>query len=266
MTRRIRMILGTLVAMAAAVAPLHADLRYTMKIDAPASTAPAAAPASPLMAQLGRSIAGVLAPEGGLEVTVTIGEQGSRVEYSKAYTVVPAGGSTLMRPDGSIIVIDPSTKTFWRMDRPQLPEGIPGPEVTVTRTGETAVVAGVPTERATLTIRVPLRAPAGTNVPAGMPTELQMSGEAWLADRYASYARMSAGLSGMTGFGLEKIAAEGLPMRSILRSEMFGDRQIESTVTGISEITAPAGTFEVPAGYSEVPPPATLPGLAHRPQ
>jgi hypothetical protein len=72
------------------------------------------------------------------------------------------------------------------------------------------------------------------------------------------YARLSMGMTGFSSFGLEKLAAEGLPMRSVLRGEMFGDRQIESLVTAISEAAVPSSAFEIPAGYTEVPPPTGL--------
>jgi hypothetical protein len=252
-----------LVAVAVSTAPLAADLRYTMRVESRQSTEPPATPASPLMAMLGGMVASTMAPPGGLEITIIVGEQGSRVEYSQAYTVVPAGGVTLVRPDGSIVVIDPTAKTYWRLNKPDL-SGIKA-DVTVTRTGQRSTMAGVPTERATLDIRVPLPVPAGTQLPPGIPTELRVSGEAWIADQYKQYSRMSVGLAGALSFGLEKIAAEGLPMKSVMRGEMFGDQQIESSITAIGELTAPPGTFDIPAGFTEVKPPSGMPGLPGMP-
>jgi hypothetical protein len=47
-------------------------------------------------------------------------------------------------------------------------------------------------------------------------------------------------------------------MRSILRGELLGNQQIESTVTSVAEAAVPASLFEIPAGFTEVPPPSGL--------
>jgi hypothetical protein len=247
---------GVLLAL---TAPVGAELRYTMKIESQKNTEPLTTPPNPLMAMLGGLLASTMAPAGGLEITVTIGEQGSRVEYNKAYLVVPAGGITLVRADGSMVVLDPASKTYWRMSRPDL--SMVKPEVSMTRTGQKATFAGVEAERATVAIKVPLPLPAGSQVPPGLPTEVVINGEAWIADQYKNYAKMSAGLAGLISLGLEKFAGEGLPMKSILRGEMFGDQQIESLITSIGEVTVPPGSYDIPAGFTEVPAPSGLPGL-----
>lgn len=241
----------------ALTAPLGAELRYTMKIESQKNTEPVTTASNPLMAMIAGLLSSTLAPAGGLEITVTMGEQGSRVEYDKAYLVVPAGGVTLVRPDGSMVVLDPASKTYWRMARPDL--SMVKPEVSVTRTGQKSTFAGVEAERATLAIKVPLPLPAGSQVPPGLPTEFVVNGEAWIADQYKNYAKMSAGLAGLISLGLEKLASEGLPMKSVLRGEMFGDQQIESVITSIGEVTLPPGSYEIPAGFTEVPAPTGLP-------
>ena len=49
----------------------------------------------------------------------------------------------------------------------------------------------------------------------------------------------------------------GMPGGIVLRQTMrLGGVDIRSVVTEIAEVEAPAGTFEIPAGYKEVPPPA----------
>lgn len=260
----LRTVLAVTLLTGALVAPLDAELRYTMKIESQKSTEPLTTPPSPLMAMLGGMVAGTMAPAGGLEITVTMGERGSRVEYDKAYTIVPAGGVTLVRPDGSMLVIDPAAKTFWKIAKPDL--SAIKPEVTVTRTGQRAMMAGVDSERVTIAITVPLPVPPGTQLPPGIPPRFQVNGEAWIADKYKDYARMSAGLSGMMALGLEKLAGEGLPMKSVIRGEMFGDQQIESTITSIAEVAVPAGTFDVPADYKEVAAPTTMPGMPQMPR
>jgi hypothetical protein len=61
--------------------------------------------------------------------------------------------------------------------------------------------------------------------------------------------------STMGAMGLEQMMAIGLPVRSIMRSELFGGKEVESIVTAIAEVTVPASTFEIPAGFTEVPAP-----------
>jgi hypothetical protein len=240
-------------------APARAQLRYTLKIESQKSSEPPVAPAHPLLAILGGMIASTLAPVGGLEIVITTGERGSRVEYSQAYTVVPAGGIALLRPDGSITVIDPSAKTYWRMAKPDL--SMIKPDFTITRTGERATIAGLDTERARLDIKVPLPVPPGTELPPGIPSTLVVTGETWLADRYKEYANLTSLLGGMISLGLERLSSEGLPMKSVLRGDMFGDQQVVSTITSIGEVTVASSHFEIPLGFAEVPPPTSVPGL-----
>jgi len=258
MTSPVRSFASALVLTVTLAAPLQADLKYTMKIETQKTTGSIVEASSPIVTMLGAVVAAAMAPEGGLELTVTMGEAGSRVEYSRAYSIVPAGGVTLLRPGGGMIVLDPAQRTYWRMDRPDMDGLIPTPAVTVVRTGEMATIAGIRSERVTLEIRVPL--PAG-QLPAGLPAEVVIAGEAWLAEQYQAFARQSIEIAGLSSIGLEQLAAGGLPMRSILRGEMFGDRQIESVVTAISEAPAPASTFEIPSGYTEVAPPTGLASL-----
>jgi hypothetical protein len=240
--------------------PARAELRYTMKIESQKNTQPTTTPPNPLMAMIGGIVATTLAPAGGLEITVTMGDRGSRVEYNQAYTVVPAGGITLVRPDGAIVVIDPATKTYWRMAKPDL--SMVKADVTIARTGERSTVLGVAAERATFDVKVPLPVPAGTQLPPGIPSSLLVNGEVWVADQYKEYAKMTAGLAGIMSLGLERLSSEGLPMKSVLRGEMFGDQQIASTITSIGEVSVPATAYEVPAGFMEVQPPTSLPGLS----
>jgi hypothetical protein len=241
-------------------APLGADLKYKMRIEAQRSSVPASAPAHPMLTVIGGIVVDAMAPAGGLEITVAMSERGSRVEYNKAYTVVPAGGVTLMRPDGNMIVLDPSNRTYWRMARPEVGAGMPTPHVMLRRTGEFEVLAGVRSERAALEIRVPLPIPAD-QLPPGVPAEVMLEGEAWVADQFKEYSALSASVTGMASLGLDTLAAEGLPMWTVLRGEIFGDRQVESRVTDISEAELPASAFEIPEGYTEVAPPAVFAGM-----
>jgi hypothetical protein len=240
--------------------PLHADLKYTMTIDMHASSVPVPAPASPVTAMLGRAIVSRMAPSGAVHTTVFVSDAGTRVEYGQAYLIIPAGGVTIARPDGTLVVLDPAHKTYWKTAVSTMAASGLKPEVTVHRTGEHSKIAGVDAERATLAIRVPLPIPPGAKMPAGLPTELSMSGDAWLSNRYKAYMRSATGLSGGMGLlGTETLASEGFVMKSILRGDVFGGEELEAVVTSIGETKAPAGAFDIPAGYTEVSAPVALP-------
>jgi hypothetical protein len=251
-----RRLVAALVLVAAIVAPLRADLKYTMKIEARPSTVPAEAPANPLFAMVGGFVLGMIAPPGGVEMTTTVGTNGARIEYSKAYTVVPAGGALLVSPDGSITVIDPATKTYWKTTKAESSAAMANisAQVDIKATGTSATVAGVQAQRSTISIKVPLPMGAGMQMP-GMPTDLAVSGEVWLTDKYKNYSPMTAGIAGgLNALGFDKLSAAGFPMRTIMRSDLFAGQEIESVVTSLSEVTAPASTYQVPAGYKEVQP------------
>jgi hypothetical protein len=47
-----------------------------------------------------------------------------------------------------------------------------------------------------------------------------------------------------------------------MRGELLGNRQIESTVTNVAEVAVPASLFEIPAGFTEVPPPAGMSAMS----
>lgn len=247
---------AALVLLVATAVPAAAELRYTMTI-ATRPVSGAATPADPVAGRAGEAVLGMLAQADGLELTVTVGEPGTRVDYSRAYLIVPAGGSTIVRPDGSMVVIDPAARTYWRMARPEMaPARAQAPEVSLVRTGEAATVAGTRAERATMRIRVPLPASGGDG-PAGAPTEFILSGEVWLADGYRAYARMGNGPMAASVPGLDALASDGLVVRSILRGALLGAREIESVVTSLAEVDVAPALFEVPSGFTEVPPPAT---------
>ena len=199
-------------------------------------------------------------------MTTTIGERASRFEYDKAYTIIPAGGVLLVATDGTMTVLNPAERTYWKMSKPAgLGANAAAPVVKVDRTGAFETIAGVRAERATIDIRVPLPLPPGMQMP-GLPADVAVSGETWLADQFKKYAAMSASVTSMMGsLGPDALTAAGFPMRSIMRSELFGNQEIESVVTSIGEVTSPAGTFDVPSGFKEVaPPPLGIPGTSSK--
>ncbi|MCC7009266.1 MAG: hypothetical protein IT184_10645 [Acidobacteria bacterium] len=261
-----RGISAALVLGALSVAPLRADLQYTLKTEAHASTVKPAAAPNPLFTMLSSLVLGMIAPPGGTEMTVTVGDRGTRVDYPRAFAIVPAGGAVIVRPDGSTIVVNPPARTFWKAPKLDGTAGGITPDVRVQRTGTFATIAGVRAEHADVEIRMPL--PAGGAALPGLPAELTMAGDAWFSDAHKRYARPSGALSALAGsLGIDGVANAGFLMRSVLRSELFGPQELESVVTAIREVDVPADTFEVPAGFTEVPPPAfgvggMLPGAA----
>jgi hypothetical protein len=248
-----KQVCATALMVCALASPARAELKYTMRIESRPS-AVTTTPANPRLTALAENVVQSLAPAGGLELTVTVGERGTRVDYLRRFLAVPAGGSTIVRPDGSMVVIDQTARTYWQMARPALTAGAT-PAVTVRRTGESSTIAGTQTERVTIEIRVPLPAEAQS----GLPAEASLTGEAWLSSRYRQYGRLAHGVAGASAVGLDALAAEGFVMRSILRGDLLGDREVESVVTSLEESAVPASLFEVPAGFTEVAPPSRLP-------
>jgi hypothetical protein len=242
---------------------LSADLKYTMTVTARPSTVAATEPTNPILGLLGPMVVNTIAPPGGVQVTTTIGARASRFEYDKGYTIIPAGGVLIVTTDGTFTVLNPAERTYWKLAKPAgLGANAVAPVVKVERTGSFETIAGVRAERATIDIRMPLPLPPGTQMP-GLPSDVAVTGETWLADQYKKYAAMSAGVTSVMGsLGPDAVAAAGFPMRSIMRSELFGGQEIESIVTSISEADSVPGAFDVPSDYKEVPPPRFgMPGM-----
>src|SRR5262245_49167914 len=99
-----RRVAAIVLALNCSLISLSADLKYTMTVTARPSSVTAAAPANPILGILAPIVVNTIAPPGGVEVTTIIGERGSRFEYNKAYTVIPAGGAMIVTTDGMITV------------------------------------------------------------------------------------------------------------------------------------------------------------------
>lgn len=251
-----RRLLAATGLMAVLVAPLRADLKYTMQVEARPSTVQSDAPVNPLFAMVGGFVLSMIAPPGGIEMTTIVGTNGARIEYSKAYTMVPAGGALLVSPDGTVTVVDPATKTYWKTTRTDAAAATASmnAQVSITPTGSADTIAGVRAERSAIAIKVALPVASGMQMP-GMPTELAVTGDVWLTDKYKNYSPMTAGIAGgLNALGFDKMSAAGFPMRTIMRSDLFAGQEIVSVVTSLGEVTVPASTFQVPAGYKEVQP------------
>ena len=243
-----------LAAGACSQAPVH--LQYKSRMQMQPSTAGASS--DPVLEAIGRSVGDMVLPGGSVEMTTTVGEYGIRLEWDRALPGIPAGAAMIYNAaDGTSVVINPESKTFWRVPASAVADLFPTeakPQVTTAKTGEKETIAGVPSERMTFEIRMPLPAPPGQPRPPGMPAEVTMSGEAWVAPQYTRYLGAAAKLPAMNALGMDTLAQHGLQMRQILRSPVFGARQLETLVTSVSETRVPQDRFQIPAGFTETAP------------
>jgi hypothetical protein len=258
-----RRLLTALFVIAAIGTPVRAELKYTARMELRAAAVPSTTPPDPLMAMLGSLITDMMVPAGGMEITGVVGEKGARIEFSKAYLTIPAGAVGLVRPDGSMVLLNPADKTYWKAAASEsvLPPGMT-PTVTSRRTGEFAEIAGVRSERIAFSLRFAIPLPDGVQLPPGMPTELTMEGDMWTTDRFKASANATATAMTMTmglkAVGLEKMLNGGMPMRTVLRSPLFAGKEMETVVLKIAEEAVPDGFFDVPADFREVPAPTGI--------
>ena len=238
--------------------PLRAELKYTMTLTArPSTVPPAAAPPNPLMAVLAQMLSGTLLPTTPVVMTTIVGPLGIRTEFDKAYVMIPAGGVTIVKPDGTYIVMDPAKQTYWKTMKPDPATLGITPIVTSKPTTERATIAGLDALKSIVEIKLPLPTSPGTQLPPGLPTEFLITAEAWLSAQHKSYVKqMSLSLGALGILGIEGAAlGDGFPARVIVRGELLGGQELEYVVTAVAEASALPALFEIPEGYKEVPPP-----------
>jgi hypothetical protein len=243
-------------------ARVSAELKYTMHMEMKTTEAAASQPVNPLLASMGAAVMKQIVPEGTADIVYLIGEKGARAEFTKAAMGQPAGTINLARPDGVLIVMNPTAKTYWKTTSQagltaMQAAGVPAPEVTAKRTGQFETISGVRCEVVQFDWKMPLPIPeaARASMPADFPTVITMNGDSCTAtDQYQKYAELALkAVSGMmTVMGFDKIAQGGLILRQTM--SMMG-MEMRSTVTQISEEAAPEGAFDIPADYKEVPMP-----------
>ena len=247
--------------MALISAPLRGELKYTTHMEVKKSGAPPAG-MNPMMGMMADSIMKQLVPEGAADIIYTIGEKGGRIEYLQAAMGQPAGSISLARPDGTLIVMNPKDKTYWKTTSQALSAqvqaaGVPTPEVTTTRTGKFDNVAGVKCEVIEFDWKLALPIPeqARASLPPDFPTAIAMKGDSCTStDQYQKYAEIAAKSAGvvMSALGLDKITQGGISLRQTMQMMGF---EMRSAVTSIGEETAAETLFDIPADYKEVPPP-----------
>jgi hypothetical protein len=242
---------GLLVAVA--VSPAAADLRYTTHIET--RKVESAEPIDPLMGMIGAMMASRF-PTG--DMTMTVGEAGTRVEFVNALGPVPAGGVMLIRT-GSTVILNPIDRTYWtaRAPAPVL-IGANAPAITSKRTGQFETLEGLKTERVAFGLSMPLPLPAGVQLPAGFPTTFTMDGDMWVADQFKAYAASLNAIANtlFPGIGIGGLAQDGLVVKQITRSPMFGGNELVFSVSDVMETASAEDVFQVPADYKEVPAPA----------
>jgi hypothetical protein len=159
--------------------------------------------------------------------------------------------------------MNPKDQTYWKMPLKGAATAMQAagmtPEVTLKPTGELETVAGVQCARSTFTMKMNLPIPESAKASLGpnFPSSLDMDGDTCATtDQFQKYGAI-ASKTQVTGIlaalGLDQLMPGGIVLRQTIR---LGGVDIRSVVTEIAEEEAPAGTFEIPAGYKEVPPPA----------
>ena len=175
-----------------------------------------------------------------------------------------AGTITLIKPDGTQYMIDPSTKTYWKT--PAVPPEMAAmmaqmtPKVTIGKRGEFETIDGMKCEHIVLNMSMAIPGIDPSQLPPGMPTELTMAYDVWLTDAVkmpASAAAMSTGMLKPFGFDqmpeLKKLSSDGrMLVKGVI--SMFGIEMIMQA-RNVSTDDVAADFFEIPKDYKEVPPP-----------
>ena len=250
------------VIVAIASTPLRAELKYTTHLEIK-KTAPPAQPVNPMIGIMGDAVMKQMVPEGAADLVYLVGEKGARVEYLQPAMGLPAGTINLITLDGTMAILNPKEKTYWKTTTAETLEkmkaaGVPTPDIAVKKTGQTETVAGAKCEVVTFDWKMALPIPEGAraSLPPDFPSTLAMTGDSCVTtDSYKSYADViNKGANAMmAAMGFDKIAQGGIALRQTLAMAGF---EMRMTVTQIGEEPAPEHAFEIPADYKEVPMPS----------
>lgn len=240
-----------------------AELKYTTHMEMKKSEAAPAQRPNPLLGMMADSLMKQLVPDGAADIVYLIGEKGARIEFAQAALGQPAGTVNLARPDGTLIVMNPTAKTYWKTTSQagataMQAAGVPAPEVNAKRTGQFETVAGVKCELVQFDWKMALPIPEGAraSLPPDFPTAITMTGDTCTTtDQYQKYAEIALKTAGamLSALGFDKLAQGGLVLRQSMT--MMGV-EMRSSVTQIAEEAAAETAFEIPADYKEVPMPA----------
>ncbi len=241
-----------------------AALKFTLQTQLQkAAAAPAAEAPNPLLTMMGEAMTRQVLPEGNATMTYVIGEKGTRLEFVNAAMGQAAGTVSLMQPDGTAVILNPKDQTYWKLAMPAAGAALQAagikPVVTTTKTGETETIAGARCERSTFTMKVDLPVPEAARKSLGVdfPSSIDISGDTCATtDQFQSYAAMASKTQAtglLAAMGLDKLGPSGVVLRQTIR---LGGVELRSVVTDIAEQPDTPGTFDIPAGYKEIPAPA----------
>lgn len=265
--------LGALVLVAVASAPLSAELKVTSRMSVRA--VPDAPPAADMLSQMmGPMLLQMFGGLDGVEMVSIWHEDGrTRTEYRTAFAGLPAGAVIVTRADGTSVGFDPKAETWWKMsDDADMAEQAAfmaqmKPEITTKKTGQFETLAGFRAERITLAMRMPIPLPpevaqAPPEFLALLPREFTFEGDMWVAPQFSKYtaAVAKSALAGpLAQFGFDKLqeGLDGLAVRQVMRMNLLAGYEMETVVVSAVEEAAPASSFDVPAGFKEVP----MPGI-----
>lgn len=255
----VRKLIVSFVLVLSALVPLSAEVKYTMHMEARmaanASNDPMAQMAGPMMMQM--------FPAGGIDQIVLAGEHGVRSEQKQAFATMKAGMVTLMKEDGSMFMLDPSTKTYWKQSA--MPAEAAGmmagmkPQIKVVKRGEFETINGMKAEHLVLSMTMAIPGVDPSQMPPGMSPEISMGYEVWMTDAVKmpkGATKMAASTMKQFGMGDVKELNDG---RMLLKGIMttFGV-EIVMTATGFSNEASAADLFEIPKDYKEVPAPSPI--------
>lgn len=205
--------------------------------------------------QLGASLReSVLADPEPYQYTYVVSDRGLRAESTRASMFVGPGLTGILTPDRVWLVLRPAEKAFTRLKPKGPPPAVDSERSTlhIERTGEFTEIAGVRVERATFENVFANPARALMEKLAGEPVVVSITGEAWIADGYKTYATRLVERYPDAPFSFplwQALHKEGLVMRAIFRSTFFDGHELERAVTRIVEEPQSAAMFDVPAGF-----------------
>lgn len=239
-----------------AMAPLNAEVKYTMHMEARM----AAGAGSDPMSQMAGGMLTQMFPAGGIDQIITSGEHGTRTEMKQAFANMKAGTVTLMAADGSMTMLDPTSKTYWKQAAmaPDAAAAMAGlsPEVNITKRGEFETINGMKAEHLTLSMTMAIPGVDPSQLPPGMAPDISMTYDVWLTDA----VKVSNGASALTATMLKQFGMSNVKElsdgRMMLKGviTMFGV-EIVMTTNGFTNGPVAADLFEIPKDYKEVPSP-----------
>ncbi len=240
-----------LALLASSALPARADLTYTTHVQVQKTGDATNGP----FTNVGEALVNAMVPGGSMDVTTVVGDGVRRIENSKAVPGLPLGSVIIQHADGTTFALNPRDQTYWK--GPAVPAALAAlasgalkANVSFTRSGESATIAGIRAERVAISITVTVSAGAGVQV------NVQMTGDVWLTDQFSPYQTTGSRDDQIAALlGAQNSRPAGFQMRQTLRGGIYGAYEIDSTVTSISEVAARVGIFDVPTDYKEIPPP-----------